>query len=69
MYIVAALLNVALNFIFIPVWGTTGAAFTSLATQICTSILLPYCIKALRPNAKLMIDAILLKNIFIKKTD
>ena len=64
MYIFAAILNVGLNFILIPVWGPTGAAVASLVTQIFTSIVLPYCIKDLRPNAKLMLQAIALKDVF-----
>ena len=63
MYIAAAVLNIALNIIFIPMWGPAGAAFASLMTQISTSILLPYCIKDLRPNAKLMLEAIVLKGV------
>lgn len=64
MYVPAATLNVVLNFVFIPMWGAVGAAFASLVTQIFTSILLPYCIKAIRPNAKLMLEAIMLKGVF-----
>jgi O-antigen/teichoic acid export membrane protein len=64
MYIFAAILNVVINAVMIPVWGPSGAALASLITQIFTSIILPYCIKDLRPNAKLMIEAILLKDVF-----
>ncbi len=64
MYIPAVIINVGLNLIFIPLWGATGAAFASLVTQICTSVLLPYCIKDLRPNAKMMLAAILLRDVF-----
>ena len=46
--------------------GAPGAALASLITQIFTSIILPYCIKDLRPNAKLMIEAIILKDVFFK---
>ena len=63
-YIFAALLNVALNTLMIPVWGPSGAALASLITQIFTSMILPCCIKALRPNAKLMVEAIMLKDVF-----
>lgn len=63
MYIFAAVLNVSLNLLMIPYMGPSGAALASLITQIFTSIVLPYCIKDLRPNAKLMIDAILLRGI------
>lgn len=64
MYIFAAILNIVLNSVFIPAWGATGAALASLITQVFTSIVLPYCIKDIRPNAKLMIEAIMLKNVF-----
>lgn len=67
MYIFAAILNVILNLVMIPVWGATGAAAASLVTQIFTSIVLPYCIRDLRPNAKLMLEAIILKDVLDKK--
>ena len=67
MYIFAAVLNVILNFILIPKWGTSGAASASLITQIFTSIVFPMFIKDLRPNAKLMLEAIILKDVFPKK--
>lgn len=63
MYLSAAFVNVALNYIFIPVWGATGAAAASLLTQICTSIILPCFIKTMRPNVILMLDAFRLKDI------
>ncbi len=63
-YMGAAAVNVALNVVLIPLWGPAGAALASLITQICTSIAFPYCIKDLRPNAKLMVEAILLRNVF-----
>ncbi len=64
MYLGAAILNVPLNALLIPMWGASGAAFASLITQIFTSIILPLCFKEMRPNAKLMLDAILLKGVF-----
>lgn len=67
MYIIAAVLNVVLNLIFIPLWGAAGAALASLITQICTSIVLPCFIKGIRPNAKLMLEAIILKDVFPEK--
>lgn len=60
-YICAAVLNVFMNIIFIPIWGATGAAVASLITQIITSMILPLFIKELRPNAKLMFKAILFR--------
>lgn len=62
-YTSAAVLNVVMNAFFIPRWGASGAAVASLVTQILTGIILPYFIKELRPNTRLMIDATLLKNI------
>lgn len=64
MYVFAAAINIGLNVIFIPMWGAAGAAFASLITEISTSILLPLCIKEIRPNAKLMLEAIMLKEVF-----
>ena len=66
-YLPASLINIVLNFLMIPIWGSTGAAVASLVTQICTSILLPFCIRDLRPNAKLMLEAILLRDVFESK--
>lgn len=64
MYVFAAIINVCLNLIMIPIMGTAGAALASLITQVFTSIIIPYCFKEMRPNAKLMIDAILLKGVW-----
>ena len=64
MYIFAAVINVVLNAVMIPMWGPAGAALASLITQIFASIILPYCIKDLRPNAKLMLEAIIIKDVF-----
>lgn len=63
MYIGAVFINIFLNSVFIPMWGTVGAAFASLVTQMCTSIILPCFIKELRPNVKLIIEAICLRKI------
>ena len=61
MYMGAAVLNVFLNFIFIPQWGASGAAFASLITQITTSLILPLFFKGMRRNTVLMAKAITLK--------
>lgn len=63
MYFGAAVINVALNLVLIPLWGASGAAAASLITQISTSIILPAFIKEMRPNVKLMLDAFLLRGI------
>lgn len=67
LYVGAALLNVLLNLAFIPVLGAAGAAAASLITQISTIIFLPALIRPLRPNAKLMLDAVFLRNVFSKR--
>lgn len=67
LYCGAAAINVALNFLLIPVWGTAGAAAASLVTQISTTVLIPALIPALRPNAKLMVEALLLQDVLPQK--
>lgn len=62
-YFSAAVLNVFVNLLMIPRWGAAGAALASLLTQILTSIVLPFCIKGLRPNAKLMLQAIMFRGL------
>lgn len=64
LYVGAAVTNVLLNAIFIPMWGAAGAAFASLITQLSTILIFPMFIKSLRPNVKLMIDAIYLRDVF-----
>ncbi len=66
MYFSAAIINVVLNCVFIPLMGAAGAALASLITQVFTSIILPLFFKEMNPNAKLMLEAILLKDIFKK---
>lgn len=63
MYFSAAIINILLNLLFIPLWGASGAAFASLLTQIFTSMVIPCFIKDMRPNVRLMVDAFLLKGI------
>ena len=64
MYLGAAGINVILNLILIPPYSTAGAALASLITQIFTSLILPFLIPGMRPNCKLMIEGILLRNTF-----
>lgn len=63
MYLSAAVINVVLNYFMIPIWGASGAAMASLLTEISTSIILPYFIKDMRPNIKLIGEAFLLKGL------
>lgn len=62
-YVSAALANVVLNFLLIPVWGTTGAAIASLTAQVVTVMVAPFFMKEMRPNAMMMLDAILLRGL------
>ena len=64
LYVGAAITNVILNALMIPLWGSSGAALASLLTQISTIILFPALLKDLRSNVQLMLDAILLKDVF-----
>lgn len=66
-YMTAAAANVILNAWMIPIWGASGAAMASLISQILTGFALPFFIRDLRPNAKLMLEAITLKGVFSKK--
>lgn len=62
-YAAAAASNVGLNLLLIPQWGAVGAAAASLAAQILTTLVAPFCLKGLRENGKLMVEAICLKNV------
>ncbi len=63
-YGMAAILNVILNYLLIPLYGGKGAAMASLITNIGTSIILPMLITQLRPNSLIMLEAILGKGVF-----
>lgn len=63
-YASAALANVILNLIFIPLYGASGAAAASLIAQILTTLVVPFMIPALKENSKLMIEAILFKGVW-----
>ncbi len=62
-YLSAAVSNVILNLVFIPLWGASGAAIASLISQVLTLVILPLFIKPLKENVVLMLEAILLKKI------
>ena len=58
-----ALVNLVLNFIFIPKAGAMGAAAATLITEIVGAVLLPLCMKKMRPFLKMLWDAFMLKGI------
>lgn len=62
-YIASAALNVILNIFLIPSYGSVGAAVASLVAQISTTMIVPFFVKDLRENVKMMIEAIGLKGI------
>ncbi len=64
-----ALANVILNAFLIPKMGINGAAIASLITQIFTNVIVGYIIKDIRPNNRIMVEALkpdYLKNAAIK---
>lgn len=66
-YSFSAAANVILNLMLIPRLGTTGAAIASLSAQMMTTLVFPFVMPALRENAVLMTEAILLKGITDRK--
>jgi len=62
-YVGAALTNIVLNLLLIPLWQESGAAAASLITQISTIFVFPLFIKPMRKNTKMMVDALFLKGI------
>lgn len=63
LYLSAAIANVGLNVLFIPMWGATGAAVASLSAQIITTFVVPFFMKELSENSVMMLQAVFLKGI------
>ncbi len=61
-----AVVNLVLNFILIPKTGAMGAAVATLITELVGAVLLPLCMKKMRPFLKMTWNAFLLKDIFHK---
>lgn len=53
-----AMLNVIGNFFLIPIWGASGAAVASVATQFFTNFVLCLIMKPIRPTANLILKAL-----------
>ena len=66
--LIGAICNVAMNFIFIPIWGINGAAIATLITQILANFVVPFIFKETREYGKLVIEAVLLKDIQLVHT-
>ena len=58
---IGAVLNIILNFIFIPKFGAFGAALAILITEFGASVLATLVFKQTRPLGKIMLDGFLLK--------
>lgn len=53
-----AMANIVLNAILIPIMGINGAAVASLITQFFTNVIIGYILKPIRPNNRIMVDAL-----------
>ena len=56
--LLGALLNVAINYLLIPIWGAGGAAAASLLTQIFTNYLLGFVYLPIKHNGILLMKGI-----------
>ncbi len=53
-----ALLNIGLNFAFIPLWGIVGAAAASLITQFFTNVVMGFIIRPISRNNTIMLKGL-----------
>ena len=60
---IGAIINIVLNYLLIRHYGAVGAASALVLTQFITNVVLIFMIKETRDNAKLMLNAIILKGI------
>lgn len=56
-----AIVNMGLNYVWIPQYGINGAAYATLVTQFFTCLIAPLFYKETRVHTKLVLEAILLK--------
>ena len=56
--LLGAILNVALNWLLIPVWGINGAAAASLVTQVFANVILGFLIRPIRENNRLILRSL-----------
>lgn len=63
---IGASLNVVLNLILIPLWGTMGAALATFVTELFVCVIAPYYYKETRPLGRLVINSITCKWYFNK---
>ena len=60
---------ITLNFFLIRSFGIIGAACAAVLTQFLTNFIFLFALKDTRENAKLILDAILLRGVLIRKED
>jgi O-antigen/teichoic acid export membrane protein len=65
--IAGAIINIVLNFLLIPRFGIVGAAFSTLACQMCASVFFNVLYKKSRPIFRMQMNAILLYKNFARK--
>jgi O-antigen/teichoic acid export membrane protein len=65
--IAGAIINIVLNFLLIPRFGIIGAAFSTLACQMCASVFFNVLYKKSRPIFRMQMNAILLYKNFARK--
>ncbi len=56
--LIGAMLNIIMNYSFIPSMGVIGAALASLLTQVLANFLMPLIVPSLRPAFRLMVQGI-----------
>ena len=52
-----AIINAVLNAVVIPLWGITGASITTLISQICVAVIIPYFFKDTREFVKIFYES------------
>jgi O-antigen/teichoic acid export membrane protein len=57
------IINFILNYLLIPLYKASGAAFATIVTQIMTGIVIAYIIKETRPSIKYLIEAISMQKV------
>lgn len=56
--LLGAIVNIVLNFVFIPLLGAMGAAIVALVTQIFNNVIVGYILHPIRPNNSLMLKGL-----------
>lgn len=65
--LIGAICNVAMNFMFIPIWGINGAAVATLITQILANFIIPLMFRGTREYGKTVLQALVLRGINLRE--